>query len=513
MASTAQLAQMDNQGRVPPAQAVYSDLLAVSYPAKKRSVEFTCSNGDTFTSNNNVLEIPIAVGGAEWLDLGNSYLKITIKNLTATPVGFKSPHDIIERLQILGTDSTMIEDVQNYNNLARMLCVHQLGNDGWQYNTNLGEFQTSTLNNDTNVTPAVAAHTDVAGSDVAALVNSVNAVLTDLNTKIETGIKGAVEAGLDEVTGNGNAIGNGSHHGQTNYTKKLNAAGQGAAGESEDTMTICFPLISGICSSGKYLPLGMLKNRSLTLRIQLARGVKAFVADTNLEPVVQYSGVSFVSDVITMAETYNEKFMNMLRSVGDIAIHYTTYKNYPDNVTGAAGDKTYNGLIPDSSRSLKSIFSIFNKQAEANQGDSLQLINPRLKQYQYTVLSETMPQKDVLEIGVRNRNQVFANLHIALGQLGSISSRCMGTADAFYNSNTASTCADNSSTFALGVCVESHNKSSNLLESGKNLQNSTQPCRLRAVINNNSADLTVQHYTLSDRLLTITETGDLRSSG
>ena len=220
MASTAQLAQMDNQGRVPPAQAVYSDLLAVSYPAKKRSVEFTCSNGDTFTSNNNVLEIPIAVGGAEWLDLGNSYLKITIKNLTATPVGFKSPHDIIERLQILGTDSTMIEDVQNYNNLARMLCVHQLGNDGWQYNTNLGEFQTSTLNNDTNVTPAVAAHTDVAGSDVAALVNSVNAVLTDLNTKIETGIKGAVEAGLDEVTGNGNAIGNGSHHGQTNYTKK-----------------------------------------------------------------------------------------------------------------------------------------------------------------------------------------------------------------------------------------------------------------------------------------------------
>ena len=158
MASTAQLAQMDNQGRVPPAQAVYSDLLAVSYPAKKRSVEFTCSNGDKFTSNNNVLEIPIAVGGAEWLDLGNSYLKITIKNLTAnagTSIGFKSPHDIIERPQILGTDSTMIEDVQNYNNLARMLCIHQLGNDGWQYNTNLGEFQTSTLNTATTVTPVV----------------------------------------------------------------------------------------------------------------------------------------------------------------------------------------------------------------------------------------------------------------------------------------------------------------------------------------------------------------------
>ena len=126
-----------------------------------------------------------------------------------------------------------------------------------------------------------------------------------------------------------------------------------------------------------------------------------------------------------------------------------------------------------------------------------------------------MPQKDVINISKTNRNQVFANLHniIALGQLGSISSRCMGTADAYYSSDDKAICATNSSTFALGVCVESHNKSGNLLESGKNLQNSTQPCRLRATVNNNSKDITVQHYTLSDRLLTITETGDLRSSG
>ena len=511
MASTAQLAQMDNQGRVPPAQAVYSDLLAVSYPAKKRSVEFTCSNGDKFTSNNNVLEIPIAVGGAEWLDLGNSYLKITIKNITsnAATVGFKSPHDIIERLQILGTDSTMIEDVQNYNNLARMLCIHQLGNDGWQYNSNLGEFQTSTLNGKTTVGSAT---TGANLSDLAdANSNTIDDQFQALKDKVDAAIKKEIEDALNAVTGNnehiaGNdGVGDGSHHGQLNYTTKI---------ANDGSITICFPLISGIFSCGKYLPLGMLKNRSLTLRIQLARGVKAFAVPAGgNEAVVQYSGVSFVADVITMAETYNEKFMNMLRSVGDIAIHYTTYKNYPDNVSAAAAKQTYNGLIPDSSRSLKSIFTIFNKQAETATEDSLQLINPTLSQYQYTVLSETMPQKDILNVGVTNRNQVFANLHIALGQLGSISSRCMGTADAYYNSDTEATCIANSSTFALGVCVESHNKSSNLLESGKNLQNSTQPCRLRASIHNNATALTVQHYTLSDRLLTITETGDLRSSG
>ena len=109
-----------------------------------------------------------------------------------------------------------------------------------------------------------------------------------------------------------------------------------------------------------------------------------------------------------------------------------------------------------------------------------------------------------------SRNQAFANLHIALGQLGSISSRTVGSSEAYYNSgdllNTYS------STFAIGVCAESHNKSSNLLESGINLSNSTQPCRLRTTLNP-AAALNVFHFTLSDRLLMIDREGNLRSSG
>ena len=126
MTSTAQLQMMDSTGRVPPVQAIYSDLLAVSYPAKKRQVEFTCSTGDEFDSSKNTIEIPIAIGGAEWIDLSNSYFKITITNKSGSgnTMGFKSPHDIIERLQFLGTNSEMLEDIQNYNNLARMLMFH-----------------------------------------------------------------------------------------------------------------------------------------------------------------------------------------------------------------------------------------------------------------------------------------------------------------------------------------------------------------------------------------------------
>ena len=73
----------------------------------------------------------------------------------------------------------------------------------------------------------------------------------------------------------------------------------------------------------------MLKNRSLSLRITLARAIKAFIVEDDTVANVSYSNVAFVADVITMAETYNEKFQNMLRSIGDISIHYTTYCRRP----------------------------------------------------------------------------------------------------------------------------------------------------------------------------------------
>jgi len=469
MSTQAQLAMMDEQGRVPPIQTVYSDLLGVSYPCKKSQIEMTCSNGDDFDlTSKTTMEIPIAVGTGQWVDLSNSYIKLTITNNSSSDatVGFKTPHDIIERLQWLGTNSEIIEDVQQYNNLARLLVAHQLGEDGWNYNNALSEFQESSLNSFTAITATVN----------AAKVNTA----------------------LEEITGSANGIGQGSHHMSTN--SKLTGLIPNAG-----SLTVCFPLISGVTSTGKYLPLGMLKNRSLTCRIQLARAIKAFTASSNVTPVVKISGVSLVCDVITMAETYNNKFMDMMRTVGDISMHYTTYKSYQDTVD--SGASAFNSLIPDSSRSVKSLFTIFTNQAEANHTDTLQLVNPALSSYQYTILSETYPMKDVQNVGAFNRNQAFANLHIALGQLGSISSRCTGNGDAYYNATAA-----NSSTFAIGVCAEAHNKSSNLLESGINLSNSTQPCRLRATVSP-AADLNVFNFVLSDRLLMIDRDGNLRSSG
>jgi len=469
MSTQQQLAMMDEQGRIPPVQAIYSDLLGVSYPAKKNQIEMTASNGDSFdTTGKSTIEIPIAVGTGQWVDLSNAYLKIRVTNNTGSSatVGFQTPHDFIERLQFLGTNSEILEDVQQYNNLARLLCSHQLGEDGWNYNTNLGEFNESSLQQQSVISGTI--DTSKANTQINSLTNF-------------------------------GAVGEGTHHLHLNNTTIANGASK----------TLCFPIISGITSTGKYLPLGMLKNRSLTLRIQLARAIKAVSASSDNLPVLAFDNVSFVCDVITMAETYNQRFMDMLGTVGDVSLHYTTYKSFQDNVGANANSQTFNGLIPDSSRSLKSLFTLFTKQTETNQTDALQLINPKLTQYQYTILSETYPMKDVVDISASNRNQSFANLHIALGQLGSISSRCIGNSSSYYNENDATL----SSTFAIGVCAEAHNKSSNLLESGINLSNSTQPCRLRCIVDNDNSALNVFTYSLSDRLLMIDRDGNLRSSG
>ena len=253
MSSQQQLAMMDNEGRVPPQQAIYSDLLGVSYPSKKNQIEFTCSNGDSFTSSGkNTMEIPIAVGTGQWVDLSNSYLKFTITSDAATAAdntGFVSPHDLIDRVQILGTNSEIIEDIQAYNTLARMLYSHQLGDDGLIYNSNLGE----------SVVPPTKRF---AGEAVA---QRTETIIVNPNSAANAVVNANVIAGVaDAATGPFNSMA-GAASPNIQFDK------------ATDKVSVAFPIISGITSCGKYLPLGALKNRSLTLRITLASGSRAMI--------------------------------------------------------------------------------------------------------------------------------------------------------------------------------------------------------------------------------------------
>ena len=68
--------------------------------------------------------------------------------------------------------------------------------------------------------------------------------------------------------------------------------------------------------------------------------------------------VSLGCDVISMSDSYNMKFRSMLEQMGSINIHYTTYKGYQTSITDAETNGSI--IVPDSSRSLKSIFTIFN---------------------------------------------------------------------------------------------------------------------------------------------------------
>ena len=417
---------------MPPKEAVYSDLLSLGVSARKSHVEFASqAGGDYRPGSRNIIEIPVSVGDGQWVDFSNHYIKMKIINdskLGADDSAIKSSyytaHDFIQRLQILGTNSELLEDVTDYNKIARLLQLHQLGQDDITTQQQLGGI----------ATPGVAPHT-------------------------------------------ANQIG-----------------GQ----------TICFQLISGVLNAQKYFPLGMARNRSLTIRLELAPANIAIstlnaagdgAGQTTDKPGYTIQQVSLGCDVISMSDTYNMKFRAMLEQMGSINIHYTTYKGYQNTLTGTGGTV----IIPDSSRSLKSIFTCFlNVLDSTPHTDSLALIFPTLSNYIYNVNSHSYPSSNVnvsSTAGSVDTSAAFAMLHTALG--GISSSKCLLDT---YTTNA----------FAIGACTESFNRSSNVLESGENLSQSSNPVRL---ILSTATDCTSFSFTLSDRLISFDASGNLSSSG
>ena len=422
---------------MPPKEAVYSDLLSLGVSARKSHVEFAAQAGGGYKpSSRNVVEIPISVGDGQWVDFSNHYLKMKIDNNSKVAAGadtakgaiYYTAHDFIQRLQILGTNSELLEDVTDYNKIARMLQLHQL--DGADANTQneLGGFKP--------IGEAVF---------VAAPTNLI--------------------------------------------------AGQ----------TVCFQLISGVLNAQKYFPLGMARNRSLTIRIELAPALTAIATTTvngtatgaaDDRPDYTISEVSLGCDVISMSDSYNMKFRAMLEQMGSINIHYTTYKGYQNALTGTGGTV----IIPDSSRSLKSIFTCFLSNAPTVITDSLALINPALTNYIYNVNSHSYPSSNVVVATVGNTSAAFAQLHTALGGISS-SKTLLGRGEfTGYDVNA----------FAIGACTESFNRSSNVLESGENLSQSSNPIRLQLTT---GVDCNAFSFTLSDRLISFDASGSLTSSG
>ena len=245
---------------MPPKEAVYSDLLSLGVSARKSQVEFAAQSGGQYKpSSRNVIEIPISVGDGQWVDVSNHYIKLKISNESKVAAGtvagssYYTVHDFIQRLQILGTNSELLEDVSDYNKIARLLQIHQLSDDDKNVQNNLGGF----------AAPGTDTH----------------------------------EANI--------------------------IAGQ----------TVCFQLISGVLNCSKYFPLGMARNRSLTVRIELApartaiatlNAASAAAGAADDEPDYNIQEVSLGCDVISMSDSYNMKFRAMLEQMGSINIHYTT---------------------------------------------------------------------------------------------------------------------------------------------------------------------------------------------
>jgi len=424
---------------MPPKEAVYSDLLSLGVSARKSHVEFPSQAGGEYKpSSRNVIEIPISVGDGQWVDFSNHYIKMKIANTStladdnATTSVYYTAHDFIQRLQILGTNSELLEDVTDYNKLCRMLQIHQLDSSDVNTQKNLGGFKT----------PGSTPH-----------------------------------AGPQLVNG----------------------------------QTIAFQLVSGVLNAQKYYPLGMARNRSLTIRLEIAPAAIAIttvhgangttIGAATDKPNYTIEQVSLGCDVISMSDSYNMKFRSMLEQMGSINIHYTTYKGYQSSLTDA--ETAGSIIVPDSSRSLKSIFTVFNSAGIGVNSDALALKNPALSGFIYNVNSHSYPSANLqvnATAGQVNSSASFALLHTALGGISS-----------------SKVITENYKTFAfaIGVCTESFNRSSNVLESGENLSQSSNPIRLNfsKTAVGGGGSTTAYTFTLSDRLISFDASGSLTSSG
>ena len=133
---------------VPPKETVYSDLLSLGVSARKSHVEFAAQSGGQYEpASRNVIEIPVSVGDGQWVDFSNHYIKMKISNESKVIAGivacasYYTAHDFIQRLQILGTNSELLEDVSDYNKIARLLQIHQLSKDDKNVKTTWADLQ------------------------------------------------------------------------------------------------------------------------------------------------------------------------------------------------------------------------------------------------------------------------------------------------------------------------------------------------------------------------------------
>eukprot|EP00873_Tetraselmis_striata_P025929 jgi/Tetstr1/446193/TSEL_003593.t1 len=247
-----------------------------------------------------------------------------------------------------------------------------------------------------------------------------------------------LQGSFEELIGAGNIL-----YGTSGTTKR-----EGATLAAGSTTYFCIPLMSGIIGG-----------------LQSKHGSRLLWEIGNVE--LQLEFVEVTSEVDRMIQQANPRYV----------ISYESFANYTNSIESAEGQ--INKLIPARFSSLKTLYTIFRKQADLTTAASKSVTSRPtcgLKNWYYSVSGENIPQTPV-----REDVESFAELQKALHVFGSADNNSIFTLANYTGAAGGS--ADNA--FAIGQNLEVLSHKSTLTESGKNTLNTN--CYLLGSVTTGSA--------------------------
>ncbi len=453
----------------------YSNQLPLGIEAKSQRRLFFPSTGDAYTSDgSNIIRISLNYDGM--LDTALSYLMFDFKNTSPTGGVVRDlGQPEIARL-VVSSGGVVLEDIQNYNQLVGSI-----------------------------LTPCQA-NTGVLADEVSNFNAFSGALKGDGKTS-------------DPV--------NGVDFGAYTYATPSKTAGGRANGQASgeihllknDSVSVCYKLVSGLLDNDKYLPL-VLMNNGLDIEIHLAEGSQTLVNSENETSTYEITNVRYVAHLIDLQRDFYDMLrMTQQQSGGVIQIAGQTYRHFSNSISkNATGNLSFN--IPVRARSIKSVF--FCGACNVNRNTLYDLSSTsalNLSEYQVQIGATKYPPTSIKVNKATNLSEPYKELMKSFGKLGStIHDNMLCSKNyMFHNSVDSFKSGDFMSFSPFGIDLETFRAE---IENGVDTSSRALPMTLLLSLKNvggadwGSAthDLTIHTYALIDSLFFVNMDGSVSVS-
>jgi len=504
--------------RVAPRQVNYDNILPLAIESRSNRREFLPVNGQTFSNSNGATICRIDVNADSMLDATHSYLECVVTNRNETDANtclIPNPFapSWIQRLRI-ESGGVVIEDINEYARLYAMLVMNQCPASYVKNNLShmglYGEPQSAAL------LPANAL--GIASAPFSGAVSSAGGGAEGCPSITELCYFPSAQAlvrGVNTIGIPGAVAGNQpTADGITSYATNKFAL------FLNDTITQCFPLVSGFLNMDKYIPLVMM-NAGFTLELTLSDTnrfgcstiqTNGADADDGTVAVWNVTAVKYVAHLIDLDRSFYDTLRSVMEGSGGVLqLAGQTYRHFVGDLPAPAS--TYTITLPARVKSVKSIFGTFiasDQMGAVDNYDTSVFQKGNLTSFRFEIGSVRYPQTNVnCQTG-----EAQVELMKAFGKLGDYqhqlaysqkhSGNNEGTRDADTMADTVL------SAFFVGYDFEAFQRNS--LEAGINTADRSLPINFIAEKGLTASNIRADFFVLTDAIYYINLDGTVSVS-